>query len=213
MKSLRILLFDNYDSFTWNVEHALTAAGAEVVVMRNDQLQLAAAVGFDGVVISPGPGLPEEAGELPHLLPLLAAHAVPTLGICLGMQAIATHFGATLRNLDEVLHGQPSQIEEIPSDALFEEIVPPMTVGLYHSWVVNDEDFPSVLEITARNAQGLPMAIRHRTLPIAGLQFHPESVLTPEGDAMLKNWLSSVRMHRDHSPAEPAGVPLWKSVG
>ena len=211
---MKILLFDNYDSFTWNVEHSLTTAGAEVVVMRNDEMQLAAAVGFDGVVISPGTGLPEEAGALPYLLPLLAAHAVPTLGICLGMQAIATHFGATLSNLDEVLHGRSSQIfeEDADDDELLEGIARPITVGHYHSWVVNVEEFPSVLKITARNAQGLPMVIRHCTLPIAGLQFHPESVLTPEGDAMLKNWLLSVQSHRAKFPAEAAGVPLWLSV-
>ena len=187
---MHILLVDNYDSFTWNIEHILVSAGAQVDVVRNDVINPHAVVQFDGLVLSPGPGVPDEAGQLMRIIPIAAAHSVPTLGVCLGMQAIAEHFGGTLRNLDEVLHGQ-------------------VQIGHYHSWVVDDAELPANLEITARNAAGLPMAMRHRTLPLEAVQFHPESVLTPDGKTMLRNWLRGVAEHRKGQPVDRSAIPIW----
>ena len=209
---MRILLIDNYDSFTWNLHHALVSAdaGVEVDVHRNDALVPAGIVGYDGVVISPGPGLPREAGQTLNALTVAAAHRMPVLGVCLGMQSIAEHFGGTLRNLPDVLHGVATPLTDFESTGLFAGIPSPTPVGHYHSWVVDEEDFPRVLRVTARNLAGLPMALAHTTLPIVAVQFHPESVLTPEGLRMIRNWLAHVAAWRTLHPAERAGVPVWK---
>lgn len=190
---MRILLIDNYDSFTWNLHHDLERVpGVEVIVHRNDAIAPSAIPRFDGVVLSPGPGLPNEAGRLMQVIPVAAAHQVPLLGVCLGMQAIAEHFGGTLRNLPHVLHGVSTAIAGFDNAGIFRGIESPMTVGHYHSWVVEDEDLPNVLQITSRNSEGLPMSLAHKTLPIAGVQFHPESVLTPSGRQLLSNWCGLV---------------------
>lgn len=206
---MRILLVDNYDSFTWNIEHILVAAGARVDVVRNDVINPHAVVQFDGLVLSPGPGMPDEAGQLMRIIPIAAAHRVPTLGVCLGMQAIAQHFGGTLRNLDQVLHGQASQLTHIAPHGVFAGLEAPVQVGHYHSWVVDDAELPANLEITARNAGGLPMALAHRTLPLEAVQFHPESVLTPAGKTMLRNWLQGVAAHRAAHPVDRSAIPIW----
>ncbi|MGB1075242.1 MAG: anthranilate synthase component II [Flavobacteriales bacterium] len=194
---MRILLLDNYDSFTWNLHHDLERiSDVRVDVHRNDEVNLANVPLYDGIVLSPGPGLPMDAGRLMQLIPIAAAHKIPLLGVCLGMQAIAEYFGATLRNLDDVLHGRTTQIHELPHrSGIFHGIEVPMTVGHYHSWVVDEEDFPEVLIITARNEEGLPLALAHRTLPIAAVQFHPESVLTPAGRQLLRNWCGLVNRY------------------
>lgn len=206
---MRILLVDNYDSFTWNIQHILVSAGVEVEVMRNDAINPMGVVRFDGLILSPGPGLPSEAGQLMRIIPIAAAHRIPTLGICLGMQAIAEHFGGTLRNLDQVLHGQSSQLTEVDCSGIFEGLQVPMTVGHYHSWVVDEDEFPPNLKVTARNEYGLPMALAHHHLPMEAVQFHPESVLTPEGPEMMMNWLASVAAFREINPIEATTAPVW----
>ena len=206
---MHILLVDNYDSFTWNIEHILVSAGAQVDVVRNDVINPHAVVQFDGLVLSPGPGIPDEAGQLMRIIPIAAAHSVPTLGVCLGMQAIAEHFGGTLRNLDQVLHGQASLLTELLSEGVLAGLQPPVQIGHYHSWVLDDVELPANLEITARNGAGLPMALRHRALSLDAVQFHPESVLTPDGKTMLSNWLRGVAEHRKDQPVDRSAIPIW----
>lgn len=186
----KTLLFDNYDSFTYNLHHLLRELGARVEVRRNDQISLDEVDGYDQIVLSPGPGIPEEAGLL---LPLIRRFA-PTkriLGVCLGEQAIGEAFGAKLINLKEVYHGVSSRIQVVSKDEiLFKGLPESFEGGRYHSWVVDEKDFPECLEITARDAEkGLIMAIRHRQYDVRGIQFHPESVLTPNGRNMIQNWL------------------------
>tara|TARA_B110000285_G_scaffold219688_1_gene270568 strand:+ start:265 stop:906 length:642 start_codon:yes stop_codon:yes gene_type:complete len=206
---MRILIIDNYDSFTWNLQHLLVSQGATVDVYRNDEVFPAGVVHYDGLVLSPGPGLPEEAGQLMRIITVASAHAIPVLGVCLGMQAIAQHYGATLRNLDEVLHGRTTPLTTMILEGIFEGLKLPCSVAHYHSWVVNELDFPPNLEITARNEQGLPMALRHRTLPVEAVQFHPESVLTPDGPRMVSNWLKSAARYREVHPVQPSIARLW----
>ncbi|MGM9759845.1 MAG: anthranilate synthase component II [Parabacteroides sp.] len=185
----KILLFDNYDSFTYNLLHILRELGADVEVFRNDKISLEAVDRFDKIVLSPGPGIPEEAGIL---LPLIKRYA-PTksiLGVCLGEQAIGQAFGAKLINLTEVHHGECSDVRIIQPDPLFAGLEHTIRAGRYHSWVVSKEDFPSCLEITAEDViEGQIMALRHREYDVRGIQFHPESVLTPKGKQIIENWL------------------------
>ena len=188
----RIVIIDNYDSFTYNLSHLLKEAGADVTVFRNDQFQLEELQQFDKIVLSPGPGIPSEAGLL---LDVIHAYAPtkPMLGVCLGHQAIGEVFGARLLNLDDVVHGVATPCRIVASDPIFDGLLNKITVGRYHSWVVSQEDFPSCLEITAVSDDGgsVPniMALRHREYEVHGIQFHPESVLTPEGKIIIKNFL------------------------
>lgn len=188
-KIMKILLFDNYDSFTYNLLHILKELGTEVEVRRNDKISLEEVDRFDKILLSPGPGIPEEAGIL---LPLIRQYA-PTksiLGVCLGEQAIGQAFGARLINLQEVHHGVCSDIRLLSADPLFAGLEPGFRAGRYHSWVVSREDFPDCLEITAEDTEeGQIMALRHKTYDVKGIQFHPESVLTPKGKTILKNWI------------------------
>lgn len=185
---MKILVFDNYDSFTYNIVHALRQLGADPDVARNDRIALDAIDAYDKIVLSPGPGIPDEAGLL---MPLLQRYA-PTksiLGVCLGHQAIGQHFGAKLRNLTQVYHGLATPAEVVADDYIFEGLPKRLTVGRYHSWVVDAGDFPTDLEVTAVDDNGEIMALRHRTLDIRGVQFHPESILTPDGIKIISNWL------------------------
>lgn len=186
---MKCLLFDNYDSFTYNLRHMLLELGLEVDVRRNDRLTLDQVEAYDRIVLSPGPGIPSEAGLL---LPLIRRYAAakPMLGICLGEQAIAEAFGATLRNLDEVYHGVCSDIRVVAGDPLFEGLGTGFRAGRYHSWVVSAEGLPACLEVTATDRQGLIMGLRHREYNLRGIQFHPESVLTPQGRTLLENWIT-----------------------
>ena len=187
---MRILLLDNYDSFTWNLHHML-AQRAEVVVARNDAIAVEEAARFDRIVISPGPGLPEEAGvTMPLLRALMPTH--PILGVCLGMQAMVEACGGALINQQKVMHGVavPCGIEE-PVDPLFAGLPSPFEVGLYHSWAADPARLPASLRVTARSAAGVIMAVRHAQHPCCGVQFHPESVLTPLGHRVVANWLES----------------------
>lgn len=186
---MKILLFDNYDSFTYNLLHILKELGADVEVHRNDKITLDEVERFDKILLSPGPGIPSEAGVL---LPLIKRFA-PTksiLGVCLGEQAIGEAFGATLINLTDVHHGICSDIRILKPDPLFDGLGTSLRAGRYHSWAVSKEAFPDCLEITADDfVEGQIMALRHKTYDVRGIQFHPESVLTPEGKRIIENWL------------------------
>lgn len=188
---MKVLVFDNYDSFTYNLVHLVDAiTGSRADVHRNDQLPLEEVGKYDKIILSPGPGIPAEAG---HMLPLIRAYA-PTksiLGVCLGHQAIGECFGAGLINLSTVYHGVATPIEILDHQGIFRGLPATIEVGRYHSWVVSDEDFPGELEITAKDESGMIMALRHRTHDLTGLQFHPESVLTPHGETILRNWLKN----------------------
>ena len=187
---MKILVFDNYDSFTYNIVHALRELGVEPDVIRNDKINLDEVEKYDKIIISPGPGIPEEAGLLMDLLKRYASKK-PILGICLGHQAIGQNFGASLTNLPEVYHGVATPITVTKEDYLFEGIPEEFEVGRYHSWVVDNKDFPSELEITAIDKNGMIMALRHKEYDIRGMQFHPESVLTPLGSKIIENWLKA----------------------
>ncbi len=186
----RILVIDNYDSFTYNLVHYLEDLNCEVVVKRNDKLELKDVEPFDKIVLSPGPGIPDEAGLLKPIINTFA----PTksiLGVCLGQQAIGEVFGGKLINLDEVYHGVATRINIVVEDEpLFSGMEKEIEVGRYHSWVV-DPDLPDVLEATSFDNNGQLMSLRHKEFDVKGVQFHPESVLTPNGKDMLNNWLRS----------------------
>ncbi|MDR1224218.1 MAG: aminodeoxychorismate/anthranilate synthase component II [Tannerella sp.] len=186
---MKCLLFDNYDSFTYNLYHLLREAGVDTDVRRNDRIAMDEVGRYDRILLSPGPGIPSEAGLL---IPLIKEYAPvkPILGICLGEQAIGEAFGAGLHNLEEVYHGVCSDIRVVAEDPLFEGLEAGFRAGRYHSWVVSKDGFPECLEITAVDADdGTVMALRHRQYDVRGLQFHPESVLTPQGRKMIENWL------------------------
>ena len=186
---MKIVIIDNYDSFTYDLSHLLKDLGAEVTVLRNDQFQLSQLETFDKIVLSPGPGIPSEAGLLLDVIRTYAGKK-PIFGVCLGHQAIGEVFGGRLENLSEVFHGVPTEGTQLGNDPVFEGLPRRITMGRYHSWVVSKEGFPECLEITAESDEGQIMALRHREYDIHGIQFHPESVLTPEGRQILRNWLS-----------------------
>jgi len=186
-----ILLLDNYDSFTYNLLHYMEALGAPVVVYRNDEITLEDVAAFDHIVLSPGPGLPEEAGILKAVIARYGAEK-PLLGICLGMQAIGEVFGAKLQNLNTVHHGVATTIEVVdPQDILYQNLPQSLSVGRYHSWIVDPATLPETLVVTAQTPEGHPMSMRHRSLPIYGVQYHPESILTPLGKTILHHWLTA----------------------
>ena len=186
---MNILVFDNYDSFTYNIVHLLRELGENPDVIRNDKIDLGEVEKYDKIIISPGPGIPEESGLL---MPLLKSYATkkPILGVCLGHQAIGETFGAQLLNLPEVYHGISTPIKIEAEDYIFEGLPEQFNVGRYHSWVVDNKDFPyEELDILAKDKDGKIMAIRHKKFDIRGVQFHPESVLTPDGYKIFENWL------------------------
>ncbi len=193
---MRILVFDNYDSFTYNLVHLVEKlTRTKVSVFRNDELPIERGKDFDKIILSPGPGIPSEAGML---LPLIKEYAASKsiLGVCLGHQAIGEAFGGTLTNLSTVYHGlaTPIQIKSEKSyqkNRLFSGLPDSIQVGRYHSWVINETNFPAELEITARDANNYIMALQHTRYDIQGVQFHPESVLTPDGEKIIQNWLAS----------------------
>ena len=186
----RILVVDNYDSFVFNLVQYLAQLGAECTVVRNDEVDLATVDDYDGVLLSPGPGAPEEAGVC---VDLVRDHAgrVPMLGVCLGHQAIATAFGGRVSRAPELLHGKTSVVHHEGAGVLA-GLPDPFTATRYHSLAIEPDSVPDVLEITGRTAGGVIMGVRHRTLPIEGVQFHPESVLTEGGHRMLANWLAEL---------------------
>ena len=185
----RILVFDNYDSFTYNLVHLVEKLMKQrVEVHRNDRLPLEKVKEYDKIILSPGPGIPSEAGLL---LPLIREYAAskPILGVCLGHQAIGEAFGAKLVNLSTVYHGVATPVKILKPGTLFEGLPETLEVGRYHSWVVSEENWPDELEVTARDEKNYVMGLRHRNLDVQGVQFHPESVLTPLGEKILANWL------------------------
>lgn len=187
---MKLLVLDNYDSFTYNlVQYVQEILGRKVTVFRNDAINIEKADAFNSVLLSPGPGLPSEAGIMPELIKKYA-HSKAILGVCLGHQAIGEGFGGRLHNLENVFHGIETPIEIIADDGmLFQGIPKTFTAGRYHSWVVDHEGLPDCLEITAVDEQGRIMAMRHKSYNIRGLQFHPESVMTNFGKQILRNWL------------------------
>lgn len=186
-----IAIIDNYDSFTYNLVQLVEQAGARVTVLRNDRFALPDLAAYDKLLLSPGPGIPQEAGLL---MPVIETYATtkPILGVCLGEQAIGEAFGAQLCNLSDVFHGVQTEISlsgpGVADDYLFDGLPRRLAVGRYHSWVVSREGWPDALAVTAVSDDGLIMGLRHRTLDVHGIQFHPESVLTPLGERIIRNW-------------------------
>ena len=187
---MKIVIIDNYDSFTYNLSHLIKELGVEVTVFRNDQFQLPQLEKFDKIVLSPGPGIPSEAGLLLDVIRIYAGRK-PIFGVCLGHQAIGEVFGAQLTNLSDVFHGVATEGTQFGIDPVFAGLPRRITMGRYHSWVVSKEGFPDCLEITAESDEGQIMALRHREYDIHGIQFHPESVLTPDGRQILQNWIKA----------------------
>ena len=184
----RILVVDNYDSFVFNLVQYLGQLGAETVVHRNDEVTTAQASGFDGVLLSPGPGTPEGAGVSVEMVGACEDEGVPLLGVCLGHQAIAVAHGATVERAPELLHGKTSEVEH-DGVGVLHDLPSPFTATRYHSLAVDAATLPDELEVTGRTASGVVMALRHRDKPVEGVQFHPESVLTQGGHLLLASWL------------------------
>lgn len=186
----KILVIDNYDSFVYNLVHYLEDLDCEVTVRRNDQIHLDEIEVFDKILLSPGPGIPDEAGLLKDII-LRYAPTKSIFGVCLGQQAIGEVFGGSLTNLNEVFHGVATQVKvTAPDEVLFTGLAQEFAVGRYHSWVVSDNNLPNCLKVTAYDENGQIMALRHDTYDVCGVQFHPESVLTPDGKKILENWVN-----------------------
>ena len=185
---MKIVIIDNYDSFTYNLSHLIKEIGAEVTVIRNDQFTLNQLERFDKIVLSPGPGIPSEAGLLLDVIKTYKGHK-PILGVCLGHQAIGEVFGGTLEILSDVFQGVATEGTQFSNDYIFDSLPKRITMGRYHSWVVSRENFPTCLEVTAVSDEGQIMALKHKNYDIHGIQFHPESVLTPEGKTILRNFI------------------------
>ena len=187
---MKIVIIDNYDSFTYNLSHLVKELGCEVTVYRNDQFDMDAIEPFDKIILSPGPGIPCEAGQLLNVIHQYAGKK-PILGVCLGHQAIGEAFGAGLENLSEVFHGVATPIKVTTDDYLFQDLPDQLEVGRYHSWVIRHEGLPDCLEVTSLSDEGHIMSIRHKHFDIRGIQFHPESVLTRDGKQMIMNWIKN----------------------
>lgn len=186
-----ILVVDNYDSFTYNLVHYLEALNCKVTVLRNDEIELEEVKNYDKILLSPGPGIPSEAGLLKDIIKEYAS-SKSILGICLGQQAIGEVFGSTLKNLEKVYHGTASKVKILVEDeSLFTNIPNEFMVGRYHSWVVEKSNLSSDLEITSVDENGEIMSLRHKNFDVKGVQFHPESILTPLGKQILENWVSN----------------------
>lgn len=185
---MKIVIIDNYDSFTYNLSHLVKELGAEVTVYRNDQFKMKELEEFDKIILSPGPGIPSEAGNLLKVIKEYAGKK-PILGVCLGHQALGESFGGKLTNIGEVVHGVATPCHIWVDDYLFEGLPQDIEIGRYHSWVVDTDGFPECLEITSVSDEGFIMSLRHREYDIRGIQYHPESVLTPEGKTIIGNWL------------------------
>lgn len=186
---MKVIIVDNYDSFTYNLAHLVKELGADVTVRRNDQFELEELEAFDKIILSPGPGIPSEAGLLLDVIRTYAGRK-PMLGVCLGHQAIGEAFGGQLTNLSDVFHGVATEGTQYANDPIFAGLPEHITMGRYHSWVVSKDGFPDCLEITAESQEGQIMALKHKDYDIHGIQFHPESVLTPQGRTIVQNWLA-----------------------
>ncbi len=198
MKDIKILVLDNYDSFTYNlVQYLEEIEGVKIEVHRNDQIDLAAVDNYDGVILSPGPGLPKDAGIMPQLIKKYSP-TKPIFGVCLGLQAIGEAFGGTLLNLDTVYHGMATEVTVTKKDCpTFSNINNTFQAGRYHSWVVDNKVIPESLEVTAVAENKVIMAMQHKTHPVSGVQFHPESIMTPDGRTMLQNFVNQCKDFRN----------------
>jgi len=189
IKQTKVLVFDNYDSFTYNLVQIIEQIlNQKVDVYRNDEISLEEIEKYDKIILSPGPGIPEEAGIL---LDVIKKYA-PTksiLGVCLGQQAIAEAFGGSLINLTEIFHGVATEAIQISNHKILNDLPPTLEVGRYHSWAVNPENFPDELEITSIDSKGMIMSLKHKTYDVHGVQYHPESILTPDGKTIIRNFL------------------------
>ena len=185
---MKIAVIDNYDSFTYNLVHLVRSLDVEVDVVRNDKFKIEDLSCYDKILLSPGPGIPSEAGLLLDVIKTYAGRK-PLLGVCLGHQAIAEVFGGTLRNLQNVYHGVATPCRVVADDVLFNGLPKEFEVGRYHSWVVDRDSLPTCLEVTSESPDGEIMSLRHRELDVRGVQFHPESVLTPVGKQIISNWI------------------------
>ena len=190
-----VVIIDNYDSFTYNLAHLVKELGVAVDVLRNDQFSIEELEQYDKIILSPGPGVPEEAGLLLDVIRTYAGKK-PILGVCLGEQAIGQAFGGKLVNLSTVFHGVQTIIRLTEPDYIFRGLPEEIAVGRYHSWVVDTENFPETLAITAVSPEGQIMALKHREYDVRGIQFHPESVLTPDGKQIMANWLQDTSVPR-----------------
>lgn len=186
---MKTVIIDNYDSFTYNLRHLVRETGHEADVLRNDRFSLPELEKYDKIILSPGPGIPSEAGLLCDVIRTYGGRK-PILGVCLGHQAIGEVFGGRLTNLQEVFHGVQTPCRRIADDYLFDSLPDEFPVGRYHSWVIDAAGLPPCLEVTAVSDEGQIMALRHRDADIRGIQFHPESVLTPDGAAIITNFLN-----------------------
>jgi len=185
----KILVVDNYDSFVFNLVQYLGQLGAETTVVRNDEITVEAALDYDGVLISPGPGTPEAAGISIEMIKFCAAKEIPLFGVCLGHQAIGVAFGATVSRAPELMHGKTSEIIH-NCEGIYANLPSPFTATRYHSLAIERATVPEELQVTGETEGGIVMSVKHKSLPIQGVQFHPESVLTEHGHAMLANWLT-----------------------
>ncbi|HOU68274.1 MAG TPA: aminodeoxychorismate/anthranilate synthase component II [Paludibacteraceae bacterium] len=185
---MKTIIIDNYDSFTYNLKQLFEELGVEVEVVRNDCFKMDYLEGFDNIVLSPGPGIPSEAGLLLDVIKTYAGKK-PILGVCLGHQAIGEAFGSGLVNLSDVFHGVQTPIDIVAEDSIFKGLPMEIKVGRYHSWVIDSNRLSPDLEVTALSKEGQIMAVRHKKYDIHGIQFHPESVLTPDGMQLVKNFL------------------------
>ena len=190
IKNMKIAVIDNYDSFTYNLVHYLDDLGAEVTVFRNDEFELKELESFEKILLSPGPGIPDEAGLLKDVIKTYAK-TKSIFGVCLGLQAIGEVFGGTLTNLEKVYHGVATKVSKTEDDFIFNDLPNEIEVGRYHSWVISNENFPQNLIITSKDENGQIMSIKHSVYDVRGVQYHPESVLTPHGKKILENWLKN----------------------
>ncbi len=190
MSQVNVLLIDNYDSFTYNLVEVIRQEmpAVKVTVIRNDKLKLEDAASYDKILLSPGPGVPKDAGIMPELIKHYAP-SKPIFGVCLGHQAIGEAFGSQLLNMKSVLHGIQTEIE-LYDHYLFEGMASKVQVGRYHSWLIDENTLSDDLKITAKDKNGQIMAVAHKTFDVSGVQFHPESVMTPEGAKMMRNWIN-----------------------
>jgi len=190
-EAMKIAMIDNYDSFTYNLVHMVRELNVQVSVLRNDSFDLKDLADYDAIMLSPGPGIPSEAGLLKDVISFYGP-SKPILGICLGEQAIGEVYGASLTNLDSVYHGVQSRCDILVRDCIFDNLPDNIEVGRYHSWVVDRDSLPPCLECTAVSADREIMALRHRQYNVRGIQFHPESVLTPAGKTIIENWIKHI---------------------
>ena len=189
IKEMKIAVIDNYDSFTYNLVHYLEDLNANVTVFRNDEFELNELEKFDKILLSPGPGIPDEAGLLKDVIKKYAS-SKSIFGVCLGLQAIGEVFGGTLTNLEKVYHGVATKVTKTEDDFIFNDLPNEFEVGRYHSWVVSNENLPTDLIVTSTDENDQIMSMKHAHFDIRGVQYHPESVLTPYGKKILENWLS-----------------------